>query len=322
MLGLSSDSPRSSPYRPRDHLENLFIKHGYPTPVTLSSLRELTTTSSTYIPPSPCPKPHPHHHPFDLSDCDPIDAFESLSLSSPSTQPIPIPRRPGPIYDDDLPLTPLTGRFDRDSYIEDWERASLSAKTRHLVSPKPLKGGRHSRMRSDHSPFISPVASPTMSPRRPSSPQPSRSRTQKEANSMSGFSLGSLPRFHPAVYQSSSSGRTATGQSPSPRPSRPHNYRTLSGPREVKWQFHEFLESTNQSPSAPRLDPLRSPGPVTPLALEAGDYLAAGALGTTDRTSRDAAIQQSGPPPELVDKLIARENEKTRQKTRMSGKGR
>lgn len=90
----------------------------------------------------------------------------------------------------------------------------------------------------------------------------------------------------------------------------------------MKWQYREFLESAHQSPSAPRLDPLRSPGPVTPLALEAGDYLAAGTLGTTDRTSRDAANQHSGPPPELVEKLIARENEKARQKTRMSSKGR
>lgn len=139
---------------------------------------------------------------------------------------------------------------------------------------------------------------------------------------MPGFSLGSLPRFHPAVYQSNSSGHTVTGQPPSPRQSRPHNYRTSSGPREVKWQFREFLESAHQSPSAPRLDPLRSPGPVTPLALEAGDYLAAGTLGAADRTSRDTANPQSGPPPEMVEKLIARENEKSRQKNRMSSKAR
>lgn len=175
-------------------------------------------------------------------------------------------------------------------------------------------------MRSDHSPFYTPVASPTMSPRRPSSPQPSRSRAQKEAKSMPGFHL-SLPRFHPAVYQSSTE-HTVSGQPPSPRQSRPHNYRTSSGPREVKFQYREILENAHQSPSAPRLDPLRSPGPVTPLALEVGDYLAAGTLGTTDRASRDTANQHSGPPPELVEKLIARENEKARQKTRTSGKGR
>lgn len=90
----------------------------------------------------------------------------------------------------------------------------------------------------------------------------------------------------------------------------------------MKWQYREVLESTNQSPSAPRLDPLRSPGPVTPLALEAGDYLAAGTLGTTDRSSRDTAKQHSGPSPELVEKLIARENEKSRQKNCKSAKGR
>jgi hypothetical protein len=36
----------------------------------------------------------------------------------------------------------------------------------------------------------------------------------------------------------------------------------------------DFIEGVHQGPSAPRLDPLVSPGPVTPLALEAGDYLA------------------------------------------------
>lgn len=298
----------------------MFLKHGYPTPVSLSSLRDLTATSSKYNPPSPCIRPSRRSR----LDSPPIDTFKSLSLSS-STRPIPIPRRPGPIYDDDLPVTPLTGRFDRDSYIEDWERASLSAKSKSLLSPRPRRRGYHSSMRSDHSPFYSPVGSPTMSPRRPSSPQPTRSRAKKEGkSSMANFHLGSLPRFHPAVYQSGSTGHAITGQPPSPRQSRPHNYRTSSGPREVKWQYRDLLESSYQSPSAPRLDPLRSPGPVTPLALEAGDYLAAGTLGPIGGASRDAVKQysHSGPPPELVEKLIIRENEKARQKTRMSGQGR
>lgn len=87
-------------------------------------------------------------------------------------------------------------------------------------------------------------------------------------------------------------------------------------------QYREFLESSHQSPSAPRLDPLRSPGPVTPLALEAGDYLAAGAINMADRSSRDSASQHSGPPPDLLEKIIAHENEKARQKSRKSAKGR
>jgi hypothetical protein len=139
---------------------------------------------------------------------------------------------------------------------------------------------------------------------------------------MPGFHLGSLPRFHPAVYQSSTGGHTITGQPPSPRQSRQQNYRTASGSRDIKWQYRDLLDGSTQSPSAPRLDPLRSPGPVTPLALESADYLAAGNAGTAGHGSRDAAGQHSGPSPDLVEKLIARENEKARQKNRLSAKGR
>ncbi|KAJ5591259.1 hypothetical protein N7450_005231 [Penicillium hetheringtonii] len=330
---LSSVSPLSLPYRPRDHLESLFLKHGYPTPVSLSSCRDLTATSSAYNPPSPSPSPSPRPHHTRLrprrrschrprysarrSGSDPpIDAFDSLSLSS-STRPIPIPTRRGSIYEDDLPVTPLTGRFDKDSYFEDWERASISAKSRHFSPPQSSthRPRGYSRMRSDHSPFISPVGSPVMSPRRPSSPQPSRSHPQNSAKSMPGFHLGNLPRFHPAVYQSSSSGHNGTGQPPSPRQSRHQpNYRPSSSSRDMKWQYRDLLEASHESPEAPRLDPLRSPGPVTPLALEANDYLAAGSSTVDHRVPRESGKQQSGPSPDLIDKLIARENEKARKR--------
>jgi hypothetical protein len=89
----------------------------------------------------------------------------------------------------------------------------------------------------------------------------------------------------------------------------------------MMWQYREFIEGVHQGPSAPRLDPLVSPGPVTPLALEAGDYLAHGSMNSTsERTPRDVS-KNSGPPPELVEKLIAYE-EKARQMARKPGKGR
>ena len=66
-------------------------------------------------------------------------------------------------------------------------------------------------------------------------------------------------------------------------------------------------------PSAPRLDPLRSPGPVTPLVLEeSGGYLGSGAGNSSEQSSRDTQ-QSAGPNPDLVDRLIARENERARQ---------
>ncbi|KAJ5967577.1 hypothetical protein N7501_003825 [Penicillium viridicatum] len=319
---LSSASHRRSAFQPRDHLESLITKHGYPTPVSLSSLRDLTATSSTYTPPSP---PRRTRYP----DTIPIDPFDSLTLSS-STRPIPIPRRTGPIYED-LPVTPLTGRFDHDSYFDDWERASQSAKSRQISSIRPARRGQYpsrpppssTRMRSDSSPYYSPAASPIMSPRRSNSPQPTRSRTQNPSKTKQtqNFHLGSLPRFHPAVYQSSSTSHNATAQPPSPRQSRQPTYRTAAGSRDMMWQYREFIEGVHQGPSAPRLDPLVSPGPVTPLALEAGDYLAHGSMNnTSERTPRDVP-KNSGPPAELVEKLIAYE-EKARQMARKSAKGR
>ncbi|CAG7948211.1 unnamed protein product [Penicillium nalgiovense] len=318
---LSSASHRRSAFQPRDHLESLITKHGYPTPVSLSSLRDLTATSSTYTPPSPPRRPR-------CPDTIPIDPFDSLTLSS-STRPIPIPRRSGPIYED-LPVTPLTGRFDHDSYFDDWERASQSAKSRQIPPIRPSRRGQYpsrplpsSRMRSDNSPYYSPAASPIMSPRRSNSPQPTRSRTQNpsKAKQTQNFHLGSLPRFHPAVYQPSSTSHNATSQPPSPRQSRQSTYRTTAGSRDMVWQYREFIDGVHQGPSAPRLDPLVSPGPVTPLALEAGDYLAHGSMNnTSERTPRDVP-KNSGPPAELVEKLIAYE-EKARQMARKPAKGR
>ncbi|KAJ5421930.1 hypothetical protein N7491_010375 [Penicillium cf. griseofulvum] len=178
-------------------------------------------------------------------------------------------------------------------------------------------------MRSDNSPYYSPAASPIMSPRRSNSPQPTRSRTQNssKAKQTQNFHLGSLPRFHPTVYQSSSTAHNTASQPSSPRQSRQPVYRATAGSRDMMWQYREFIEGVHQGPSAPRLDPLVSPGPVTPLALEAGDYLAHGLMNSTsERTLRDAP-KNSGPPPELVEKLIAYE-EKARQMARKPAKGR
>lgn len=144
-----------------------------------------------------------------------------------------------------------------------------------------------------------------MSPRRSNSPQPSReAQSQSKSKPAKVFHLGNLPRFHPAAYQSSGSSHPTGAQPPSPRQSR-HNYR--AGSRDIIWQYRELIEGTHPGPAAPRLDPLASPGPVTPLTLEASDYLAHGSVSNASDRTRDAAKQSAGPPPELVEKLIAQE---------------
>jgi hypothetical protein len=80
---------------------------------------------------------------------------------------------------------------------------------------------------------------------------------------------------------------------------------------------------SSTKPSAPRLDPLGSPGPVTPLALEEeGGYLAAGEMNGSNGSMLGG--QAGGPPPELVEKLIQRESERiaSQKSGRKENKGR
>ncbi|KAL4778415.1 hypothetical protein BJX76DRAFT_343218 [Aspergillus varians] len=186
-------------------------------------------------------------------------------------------------------------------------------------------------MRSDNSNFYSPFAShPMSSSGGPGSLQPALSRAQNTVKSAPTFHLGDLPRFHPAVYQSSGNSQAISGQPPSPRQSRQHLYRPATASRDARSQYRDFVEGVvlqkpasrplSPGPAAPRLNPLNSPGPVTPLALEeAGGYLSAGAT-RSELSSRD--FQRSAPAPDLLERLIARENEKIRQKARMTTKGR
>ncbi|KAF7159068.1 hypothetical protein CNMCM5623_004301 [Aspergillus felis] len=320
-----SPSHRPSPASARDQLESLIAKHGHPTRVSLSSLRDLTATSSTYNPPSPlCPR-SPASEISELSD--------TLVLSRSTSRPIPIPKPPSSPYDSDLPVTPLTGRFEKDYFPQSDQHKSW--KNRESVSRldsdryrRPAYHQPSSRMRSDSSSYYSPVMSPSMSPStRSASPQPTRSRPHNSAKSVPAFHLGSLPRFHPAVYQPSNNSQSLAAQPPSPRHSR-HQSHWTSSSRDTLRQYRELVESVSlskapsrplsPSPSAPRLDPLRSPGPVTPLALEeTGGYLTIGAT-SSDFSSSDS--QSSSAAPDLVEKLIAREAERARQKSRKSSK--
>ncbi|KAK6813953.1 hypothetical protein RU639_010509 [Aspergillus parasiticus] len=315
-LSSSSWSPpshRSSTVCAQDQLESLIARHGHPTRVSLSSLEELTATSSTYNPPS-------SRSPSPLSDT--TDSLETLSLSTSTSRPIPIPKPSFHTHQDDLPVTPLTGRFDKGYYFAHRDQAYNKTRekpTHHRSHPHPHRSPRSSaRMRSDSSTFYSPVVSSTMPPSaRPSSPQPSRSRTQNPTKSVPTFHLSNLPRFHPAVYSAAGS----QGQPPSPRQPRPSAYRTTSGSRDAMWQYQELVEGVtlsktpsrplSPSPSAPRLDPLRSPGPVTPLALEeASGYLISETSNSSAFAARDTP---SGPAPDLIDRLIVREAERARQ---------
>ncbi|KKZ65720.1 hypothetical protein EMCG_08478 [[Emmonsia] crescens] len=183
--------------------------------------------------------------------------------------------------------------------------------------------------------MYSSPALPPMSPSlRPNSPPPSRSRTRMPPKQKHSIQLANLPRFHPAVYQSVSN--VPHHQTPSSplqqRPAQP--YRIPSGSRDALRQYRDLVagvaltprgssasSSTSGSikPSKPRLDPLGSPGPVTPLALEEededggeGGYFVAGAASGSplpDSSSRNHDVGAVSPR-ELVERLIQREAER------------
>ncbi|KAF3491068.1 uncharacterized protein GIQ15_00585 [Arthroderma uncinatum] len=177
-----------------------------------------------------------------------------------------------------------------------------------------------------------------------SSPASSRSRHAASLSTPS-FRLENLPRFHPAVYQSANSSSAAASgafdfdamhtSAPPHLYSHTQAYRpssasavgssssssAASSSRDALRQYRDLVAgitlsaraSTQSSafskPSKPRLEPLGSPGPVTPLALEeeGDEYLSAGAmeiLRTNDHAH--AGMERN----ELLDQLIMRERDR------------
>jgi hypothetical protein len=138
----------------------------------------------------------------------------------------------------------------------------------------------------------------------------SRNRSARNSPAAPSFQLGTLPRFHPAIYQPSSN---TASQPPSPIQQRSsttsQNYRNSDAMK----QYRDFVSgialatrsstsnpasstSTSHSrPAKPRLDPLGSPGPVTPLALEEEQqdgYLGAGARHASDAAALERLLQR------------------------------
>lgn len=188
---------------------------------------------------------------------------------------------------------------------------------------------------------------------------PSASRARPAASlSTPSFRLENLPRFHPAVYQSTAGGSSAASSAtfdldsvagpaaPSHIYSRPQTYRpssasaVVSSPsassstsgassRDALRQYRDLVagmalsarassqSSTFSKPSKPRLEPLGSPGPVTPLALEEeGEegYLSAGAMDVLAADGQGhAGIRERT---ELLDQLVMREQDRVASRLR------
>ncbi|KAF2484056.1 hypothetical protein BDY17DRAFT_120491 [Neohortaea acidophila] len=149
-------------------------------------------------------------------------------------------------------------------------------------------------------------------PLRPPSPRSMSTRpgnTQRRVNSH-GLKLPSLPRFHPSNYSSpQSSAQTTPDAGPTspqiPAPPRLHQRVVSDAQKHLLAYQRETVSAAARSsapthlddPESPRLMPLGSPGPVTPLELESegDDYLMSGGGPT-----RDQAVESQ----ELVERLL------------------
>ena len=193
----------------------------------------------------------------------------------------------------------------------------------------PLHSAKPSRMPSPRSsPAMRPVSplSPRYEPSRFESLQPPAPRAMhsrqgngsRRANTGS-LKLPSLPRFHPANFPSSHSSMQSTpedGPANPPVSPRAHQ-RMYSDAQKHLFMYQQQTMAARSGgkaedrPVSPRLAPLGSPGPVTPLELEQNEgYLLAGAHQTG-----------SGEPAALVEKLIREESRRNNARSSQANNG-
>ncbi|KAF1918455.1 hypothetical protein BDU57DRAFT_444435 [Ampelomyces quisqualis] len=150
------------------------------------------------------------------------------------------------------------------------------------------------------SPMSEPLAIPSQGRRRPNL------NSRRSSNVPGHLRLPSLPRFHPANFASSQNSSQAvtpvTGPNSPNTPSSPQNNRTRQ--YEVQRQIYAYeqqllantgrqLRGPNSAkPTSPRLEPLASPGAVTPLELGGTDgYLTAGVSAANAATHVEQLIR-------------------------------
>lgn len=198
-------------------------------------------------------------------------------------------------------------------------RSSQTLNT-HRMSPQYSSLNPVARPQSPLSPHYDPhTRFEQLRPPSPRGTNPRNGNTQRKANTNT-LKLSSLPRFHPSNFPSARNSAqhtpVASAGSPQPPTSPRTHQRVLSGAqRHLLHYQHDRVSSARSAtptsfhdPISPRLSAVESPGPVTPLELEADDnYLSAGA--------RYGAVEAS-PSAELVEQLFG---EQSSQRRRPSG---
>ncbi|KAI9678063.1 MAG: hypothetical protein M1817_006007 [Caeruleum heppii] len=249
--------------------------------------------------------------------------YFTLTLpTNPSTPQSKSRTRAIPITSSDLPLrprspffTPLSARAEeKTSYfpsflIETSPNSAKSADTSHSAgssSPRLPVSPSH----LDHSLLFGP--SSPLSPSTKVSMTPSSSQRSSERRNKKPMKLGNLPRFHPANFPSIDADPASTPQQQSQRQPSDAQRRLQMYQRELVASATRVVRagaSPRERPTSPRLNPLGSPGPVTPLALEEeAGYLMAGASAAQSRPLMDASNER-----EAAEGTIREEDKKRRE---------
>lgn len=132
--------------------------------------------------------------------------------------------------------------------------------------------------------------------RRPPSPRAMQTRTPSLQRRPQGLQLPHLPRFHPANFSNHSTpdGASATSSPQPPMSPRAHQRMYSDAQKHLYLNQREALSAAARvtspgqvrKPLSPRLQPLGSPGPVTPLELEGQEgYLIAGARNSSSHAA-------------------------------------
>jgi hypothetical protein len=236
-------------------------------PITKSSRHSTLVAQPILIPTTPISRRDPDRVPTPVSGRGdrkghffPVKAFSPTRLAH------------FPTGQEDIPQTLPPPRFDHP-----YHRRSFSL----TLSPhsRPL-AVMHSDRTSSHYTPTSPLSPRLEGSARPISPEPSRARRQA-----SRPMAIPIPKFHPLQFQQQRDMPSlAAASSYNSIANYTRHSSTTESPRLMKERQRELIDKAKMSsriaaspysvkPDAPRLDPLGSPkGPVTPLALERGDY--------------------------------------------------
>ncbi|KAL9006809.1 MAG: hypothetical protein Q9188_000420 [Gyalolechia gomerana] len=238
------------------------------------------------------------------------------------------------------PTTPLTGRVPSFKFLPFAKQSHASPthnrSNKQGFTPSPDSQSYSSQSESSqptHSPVTRRMMRPdrgqpsptyTPSPLSPTMPAHStspmtlqtarsQSRNQQGRSRPGPLAIPSLPPFHPANYES----RSSSPRNTSHLGSATHNRQTSGAQRKIQqYQRDVVLSATRTAilnttksplarPSSPRLNPLGSPGPVTPLMLGGQDDYFIVRSGSASRLAVKESERR-----DMADRLIAAEKER------------